>query len=230
MKTPDIIIRNINKTTALWIIGGLVLLTLAKYQIIPTTVLEVIGFLTGALCVWLLVKQNIWNWPVGIINAVMFIVLFYQSRLYADMALQFIYVVLGFLGWYWWLRGGDNKTELKVQKTSLNHGVALLIIGTATTFGMYSYLLSINDSAPFLDALTTVMSLTAQYMLTRKLIENWAVWIAADIIYICLYASRGLYLTSVLYAVFLAMCIAGLIEWRKSRNPQLIATVEEAKL
>ena len=70
------------------------------------------------------------------------------------------------------------------------------------------------------------MSLIAQYMLTRKLIENWAIWIAADIIYIGLYASRGLYLTSVLYAVFLSLCIAGAIEWQKSRNAKLAENTE----
>ena len=92
---------------------------------------------------------------------------------------------------------------------------------------MYSYLVKIGDSAPFLDALTTVMSLVAQYMLTRKLIENWAIWIAADVIYIGLYASRGLYLTSALYAVFLSLCIAGAIDWHKSRKAEAIQEMEE---
>lgn len=218
MKIPTIIKRNINKTTGFWLLGSSLVFTLAQLKLIPTSILEVFGFLSGALCVWLLVKQNIWNWPIGIINAVMFIVLFYQAKLYADMALQFVYVILGFLGWYWWLKGGINKSELKVQRTSLRHGLVLAFAGVVAFYFMHTYLIKIGDSAPLLDALTTVMSLIAQYMLTRKLIENWAIWIAADVIYIGLYASRGLYLTSALYAVFLSLCVLGAIEWLKSRK------------
>lgn len=217
MKIPLIVRRNLNRTAAFWIILFITIPTLAYLKIIPTTLVEVLGFLSGALCVWLLVKQNIWNWPIGILNAVMFIVLFYQAKLYADMALQFMYVILGFLGWYWWLKGGINKTKLAVQRTNLKQGIALVAIGTIATYFLYLYLTKIGDSAPLLDALTTVLSLVAQYMLTRKLIENWIVWIAADVIYIGLYASRQLYLTSILYAFFLSLCIAGALQWQKSR-------------
>ncbi len=226
MKIPNIIKRNSNKTTAFWLVSSVILVLLSHFSVIPSTMIEVIGFLTGALCVFLLVKQNIWNWPIGIVNAVMYIVLFYEARLFADMSLQVIYVILGFLGWYWWLRGGKNKKELTVQTTSKKHAAILLVVGIVATYIMHVYLVKIGDSAPFLDALTTVMSLIAQYMLTRKLIENWAIWIAADVIYIGLYASRGLYLTSVLYAVFLSLCIAGAIEWHKSRSAELAETVE----
>lgn len=218
MKLPIVVQRNLNKTSAFWLVISFIVFTLAYLKIIPTTLVELIGFLSGALCVWLLVKQNIWNWPIGILNAVMFIVLFYQAKLYADMALQFMYVALGFMGWYWWLKGGDNHKKLTVQRTSLMHGIVLVAIGLGATYLIHLYLVKIGDSAPLLDALTTVMSLVAQYMLTRKLIENWAVWIAADVIYIGLYASRQLYLTSVLYVVFLSLCIAGAIQWQKSRR------------
>jgi len=227
MRIPNIIKRNLNITSALWVLASAIIIALAKFGVIPTTFVEVAGFLSGALCVWLLVKQNIWNWPIGIVNAFMYIVVFYQAKLYADMSLQVVYVILGFLGWYWWLRGGQDKTELHVQRTTKKHALVLLVIGIVATFVMYSYLVKIGDSAPFLDALTTVMSLVAQYMLTRKLIENWAIWIAADVIYIGLYASRGLYLTSALYAVFLSLCIAGAIEWHKSRKAEAIQEMEE---
>ncbi|MFA5933448.1 MAG: nicotinamide riboside transporter PnuC [Microgenomates group bacterium] len=185
-------------------------------SILPMGVTEVLGFITGAACVWLTVKQNIWNWPIGIANNVFFIVLFLQARLFADMGLQVVYIVLGILGWYWWLKGGENKTELKVSHVGINTVLILLMITILTTFGMTVYLRQINDSAPFWDALTTVMSLVAQYLLTRKILENWYVWISADVIYIWLYAYKGLYLTSVLYALFLCMCIVGLMQWRKS--------------
>ena len=220
MKTLTTTKRLLNKTNAIWLTLSILLIVLSKYQIIPASIIEVLGFISGALCVWLVVKQNIWNWPIGIINAISFIILFYQSRLYADMMLQFIYVILGIFGWYWWLRGGVNNSELKVQSIGKIHALVVFVFAVFATIAMQRYLVSIGDSAPTLDALTTVMSLSAQYMLTKKYIENWAVWIAADVIYIGLYASRGLYLTSILYAVFLSLCIAGLIAWQKSRNTQ----------
>jgi nicotinamide mononucleotide transporter len=208
--------RVVNKTTLLWTLSSLVLIGLTWRGVLPTNFTEVAGFLSGALCVWLVVKQNIWNWPIGIINAVAYFALFYKAGLYADMSLQIMYVILGFLGWYWWLHGGQEKSKLSVQRISLKHSVILAAIGIVATVAMHSYLVKIGDSAPVLDAVTTVMSLIAQYMLTRKYIENWAIWIAADVIYIGLYASRGLYLTSVLYAVFLSMCIVGAITWRQA--------------
>jgi nicotinamide mononucleotide transporter len=208
----------LNKTTVLWTLSSLVLIGLTWRGLLPTNFTEVAGFLSGALCVWLVVKQNIWNWPIGILNAVAYFVLFFKAGLYADMSLQIMYVILGFLGWYWWLHGGQEKSKLNVQRITLKHSVVLAVIGVVATVAMHSYLVKIGDSAPVLDALTTVMSLVAQYMLTRKYIENWAIWIAADVIYIGLYASRGLYLTSVLYAVFLSMCIVGAITWRQTLN------------
>ena len=205
-----------SKTALVWTTLSLSLVALTWRGLLPTTYVEVAGFLSGALCVWLIVKQNIWNWPLGIINATAYIFLFYSAGLYADMALQVMYILLGFLGWYWWLRGGTNHTKLRVQRIGWRHSLVLLAIGTVAFVVMHAYLVKIGDSAPVLDALTTVMSLVAQYMLTRKYIENWAIWIAADVIYIGLYASRGLYLTSVLYAVFLSMCVVGLITWRQA--------------
>ncbi len=218
MKILNKVSKIINKSTVFWLLLSISLIALSRYALIPASITEVLGFISGALCVWLIVKQNIWNWPVGIINAVMFIVLFYQSQLYADMALQFIYIILGVFGWYWWLRGGDNNSALKIQSIGKVHALVLLTISVIATIAMRSYLVSIGDSAPTLDALTTVMSLSAQYMLTRKFIENWVVWIAADVIYIGLYTYRELYLTSILYAVFLSLCISGLIAWHKSRT------------
>lgn len=177
---------------------------------------EVLAFITGGVCVWLIVKQNIWNWPIGIANDAFFVVLFLQARLFADMSLQVVYIILGFLGWFWWLHGGREATELTVSRVSRAQSVLLAFVVAASTYGGTIYLQSVRDSAPFLDAFTTALSLTAQYMLTRKYLENWWVWISADVIYIGLYAYKHLYLTSVLYAIFLSMCIAGLMQWTRS--------------
>ncbi|MGI8607999.1 MAG: nicotinamide riboside transporter PnuC [Candidatus Dormibacteria bacterium] len=198
------------------VLGSVILIAGAATHRVPMDLTEVLGFVTGGWGVWLTVKANIWNWPIGIANSAFYLVLFFQARLFADMSLQVVHIVLGFLGWYWWMRGGESRTPLSVGRTRTRVALALVAITLAATTGLTIFLTRVHDSAPFLDALTTVLSLVAQYLLTRKLIENWFVWITADMIYIGLYASRHLYLTSVLYAVFLAMCIAGVAQWRTS--------------
>ncbi len=193
-----------------------VLFVIAAWQKwVPFSLTESLGFVTGAWCVWLTVKENIWNWPIGIANSAFFLVVFLQSRLFADSALQIVYIVLGFLGWYWWLYGGEKKTSLVVTKVTLKTALILTIISFVATLGLTFYLRSINDSVPFWDALTTVISLAAQYLLTKKLLENWYLWITVDVIYIPLYIYKDLYLTAVVYVVFLVMCFAGLKQWKE---------------
>ena len=175
--------------------------------------LEIAGFVTGALAVWLAVRQNPWNWPFGVANAMCFFAVFWQARLYGDMALQVLFIAICLLGWYRWLFGGPGHSRLRVTHISTRAALVYACLGISATAVFTPYLRSIGDSSPLLDALTTVMSVQAQYLMTRKVIEHWWVWIAADVLYIWLYASRGLYLTTVLYAVFLVMCVVGLRDW-----------------
>lgn len=174
--------------------------------------IEILGFLTGAACVWLLVKQNIWNWPIGIANNIFFAILFWRSRLFADMGLQFIYMGLGALGWWRWLRPASGSS-LPVRRAPRRSLLGLLIFVAASTPLLTAGLRAVQGSAPFLDAFTTTVSIAAQYMMTRKYVENWPVWIFADLVYIGLYWSRGLRLTALLYAIFLLMCVQGWREW-----------------
>lgn len=198
---------------------GLLAATLLHWA--PLSLTEVFGFISGAVCVLLVVQENIWNFPVGIANNLFFIALFLSSRLYGDMALQIVYIALGAAGWYQWLRGGENRTHLHVTRTSLREAASLIGIGAVATAGMYVYFRRINDAAPFLDALTTVLSLVAQYLLNGKRIESWYIWICADVLYIGLYFQRGLYLTAILYALFIGLCIAGLRAWSAAmRHPK----------
>lgn len=178
--------------------------------------MEVLGFVTGAASVWLAVKENVWNWPIAAANAVFFFVLFLQHRLYGDMGLQVVFFGLAIRGWYLWLRGGEHHTALHVSRITPRLAALMAVVTLVATAAMTVYLRRIHDASPFLDALTTVLSLVGQYLLTRKIIENWHVWMAADVLYIYLYISRGLYLTSVLYVIFLLMCIAGALEWQRS--------------
>ena len=178
--------------------------------------LETLAFVTGGICVWLTVRQHIWNWPIGIANSLIFAIVFWQSRLFADMTLQWVYVALGFFGWYHWLRGGQSGGPLEARRAPFWLMILVLASVGAGTLFMEWHLTRVHDAAPLWDALTTCLSLAAQYLLTRKFLENWALWILADLIYIPLYWSRGLMLTSVLYMVFLALCVAGMRQWQRS--------------
>jgi len=202
--------------------AALAVVTWRQYAAIDWT--ETFGFITGALCVWLTVEENIWNWPIGIANNVFFIFLFVGQRLWADTGLQVVYIVLGFLGWYWWLHGGKDKKELHVSKTPRVEWAILAVIGIIATYGMTVYLKGVDDGAPFLDAITTVLSLIAQYMITKKYLENWWVWIVVDLLSIYMYIVKHLYLTAVLYAIFTYMCVLGLTAWHRSFKNDLERT------
>ena len=181
----------------------------------PLSMTEVLGFVTGGACVWLTVREHVWNWPLGLANNVFFFALFLRSRLFADMGLQVVYFGLGVYGWLNWLYGGEHKSELRINRAA---GRELWLLGgliPAATWGLREALVAAGGAAPLWDALTTALSLAAQYLLSRKRLEHWFFWIAADVIYVPLYLSRGLPLTAVLYAVFLVMCLAGLYEWRR---------------
>jgi len=179
--------------------------------------LEIVAAAFGIVSVYLSVKQNIWSWPTAIANVGLYIFVFYRSRLYADTGLQVVYVILNFYGWYHWLYGGKNRTVLPVTRTARRIGLLLAGLVSAGAVIMGTLLATRTDAAlPYLDALTTSTSLAAQWMMTRKLLENWLVWIAVDVIYIGMYISRSLYVTAVLYLVFLILSALGYRQWRTS--------------
>jgi nicotinamide mononucleotide transporter len=183
------------------------------------SLLELFGFVTGALCVWLLVRQNIWNWPIGIANNLLFIALFYRSGLYADVGLQFFYIAIGLYGWWNWLHGAQDHGAISVSRTPPLSG-ALLGAGVVAATAGISWVLRryTNSTVPVLDSLITALSLAAQFMMARKWLENWGVWIVANFISVGLLIYKGLYLTSGLYAVYQVLCVMGLLEWLRARK------------
>ena len=182
--------------------------------------LEAISFVTGALCVWLVVRENVWNFPIGLVNVATFSVVFFNSQLYADAGLQVVYFVLGIVGWTLWLRGGRNRTSLSLSSIQSRESAWLVMFVLVSTIGLWKTVHHFGGSASFWDALTTAISLASQWMLNRKLIENWLGWIVVDIIYVPLYVSKGLYLTAILYAVFLCMAMIGWSQWHRTWSVQ----------
>lgn len=179
--------------------------------------IEPIAVVTGIASVALTVRQQISNWPIGIVSSVLFLTLFVQAGLYADSSLQVFYVVLGIYGWWHWLHGGPRGNDLPVTTASPRTRLALAILAVAATVAFGAFLTTTNDSLPYPDAATTVLSLMAQFLLTRKNIENWPVWIfGVNVPYVAIYLYKGLALTAALQFVYIALSIAGWVAWRKS--------------
>lgn len=179
--------------------------------------IEWIAAIAGAISVYLSARENIWSWPTAIVNVGLYIFIFRESGLYSDMGLQVVYLVLSIYGWYEWLHGGTNKTKLEVSKAS---GRVWLVSGVAGVVGglvIWSITRRLHGvSIPSIDAGLTATSLVAQWMMTRKILENWILWIVADIVYVPMYIYKHLYVTSGLYLVFLVLAIMGLVEWKRS--------------
>ena len=179
--------------------------------------LELLAALIGAISVYLSVRQNIWSWPTAIVNVVVYAVVFYQAKLYADMGLQVIYAALSIYGWYEWLYGGENRTELRVSRTGPRLGALLTGIALAGSALVGVLLRGATDAAlPFIDSFLSSTSLVAQWMMTKKKLENWLVWIGVDVLYVGMFIFKHLYVTAGLYAVFLALAVRGHIDWRRS--------------
>ncbi|HEX9987556.1 MAG TPA: nicotinamide riboside transporter PnuC [Chloroflexia bacterium] len=178
---------------------------------------EIIGVVFGLLSVWLTVKRSIWCWPTGIVSVAAFAILFFDIKLYADMGLQIFFLATSFMGWYYWLRGGRNQTELPISTLTPSQ-VALIGVGLVASVFAVGYLFSMYTDAhiPFWDATASGMSVLAQLLLMRKKLESWYLWIAVDVLSIGIYIYKDVLLTAGLYVVFLLLAIGGLLEWRKA--------------
>lgn len=190
-----------------------------------TSCAEVAGALILVVNVYLVTRENIWNWPVAIVGSAFYIVVFLKQGLYSDTGLQFVYIVLSVYGWYHWLFGGANRTELPVARATSREWatyIAAGVAGWATLFFVVSRLP--GTALPALDSALTATSLVAQYMMTRKLLENWALWITVDVAYVGMFIYKGLNVTALLYLIFLGLAILGHIEWKRSLNRALLAS------
>ena len=186
--------------------------------------LEAAGVVFGVVYVVLAIRQSVWCWPAGLANAGLFLAVFFHARLYGAAALQGGYLVLSVYGWWQWLRGGERHGQLRVSRTPLRWALGLGAFVVVATLGLGLYLGRGTDEAlPFPDAATTAASLAAQWMTTRKWLENWLVWIVVNVAYVAIYLSQRLYPTAGLYALFLVMAVLGYREWRAS-----LATVARA--
>ena len=184
------------------------------------TWLEVIGVITGLLCVYLAAKNNIWNWPFAIVSVTIYIFIFFEARLFADMGLQFYFFVVNIYGWYYWSR--KPVTESKTPVTRITRKEILLAVPAVLifTFILGSLLKYTTASYPYIDSFCTACSLVAQVFLARKVVENWLIWIFVDIIYVGVYLFKDLQLTALMYAIYVIIAIMGYMDWKKEARTQ----------
>ncbi len=179
--------------------------------------LEAVAVIFGIISVYLGTRQNIWSWPTALVNVALFFALFLESGLYSDTGLQIVYFVLSLYGWYEWLYGGAGRTAITVTRTSRKTWTVLAGIGVVVWALLGTITSRLPGTAlPYVDSATTTVSLLAQWMMTRKLIENWLIWIAVDVVYVGMFIYKGLYLTAFNYGIYLVLAVMGYIAWKRS--------------
>ena len=180
-------------------------------------VLQIVGTLLGLLYLWLEYKANIWLWIVGAIMPMVHGVLYLSSGIYADAMMQLYYVFAGIYGLYVWLRGAKRAEKVvNIQYTPTKWIIPLVVVYAVLHVAMYYLLSEFTDSrVPFFDSMSTALSIVAMWMLSRKLVEQWLVWLVVDMISVGLYLYKGIPITAMLYTLYCALAIAGYMRWRK---------------
>ena len=172
----------------------------------------------GFIAIYLQIKQNVWYWLVSIIMVSMYIYIYVDARLYADMSLQVYYLIISFYGWYMWLFGkkiNNHKTQLPVSTSTVP---TLVVSGLVSIllFFIIAWILQqfTNSDLPYWDSFTTSLSFVATWMLARKKIENWLIWIVVDAVSIGIYIYKELYPTAILFTFLTILAAVGYKKWK----------------
>ena len=185
--------------------------------------LEIAGFIFGVIGVWLTLHENVWCFPIGLANVILSLFLFFQQKLYADALQQLVYIVLLSYGWFAWLRKNEAQQDLKISVSNNRLLWICTIAFILCTVVLGELLSNFTDATfPWLDSAATALSFVAQWMIAKKKIENWLIWIVVNILYIGIYLYKDLWLYSVLFSIYLILAISGYIRWRKKLKPEYI--------
>lgn len=181
------------------------------------TTLEWLGTVTGFLCVYLAARQHILNWPISIISVAAYAVLFYQSKLYGNAVLQVYFFGTAIYGWYYWVKRGQDADKKPIVSFSALEIAGTVIVVLVLSGVMGWFLGTYTDTdVPYIDGFCTAMSFVAQFLMTRKVLQNWLLWIIVDICYIPLYLYKGFMLTALLYVAFTVIATMGYLDWRRT--------------
>ncbi|NVJ88269.1 MAG: nicotinamide mononucleotide transporter [Flavobacteriaceae bacterium] len=194
---------------------------LSQYQNSPTSfiVLEFIAFIFGIASVWYAKKENILVYPTGLIATIITVYLLYKAEYFGDMMMNFYYSVMSIYGWWNWSRKKDGEYVVPISRTNLKEkwiGFILFLLTMAVTYLVYSYSGTTIETENYIDIFTSGVFFTAMWYMANKKIENWTLWIFADIITVPLYAYRGLGMLSLQYLIFTILAIQGYLAWKKT--------------
>ncbi len=181
--------------------------------------IELCGALLGLAYIVFSTRQHILTWPTGMATSLLYAVVFFHSRFYAGMGLQVYYVVMSIYGWYYWLKGKRQASsdELPVTRITPRQTAASAIIFLVCFAGLFVFLYSYTDSpVPVLDSVTTSFSIIATWLLARKVLENWLIWIVSDLVSSGLYIYKSLWPTTILFLVYTALAVYGYVSWKRS--------------
>lgn len=184
-------------------------------------ILEMMGTLVGLIYLWLELKASIYLWIAGVIMPAIYIVVYYQAGLYADFGINIYYLVVAAYGWVMWSRGKKNGEAVKAEKKELpithlpgRYYLPVTVASIALLVLIAYILITFTDSnVPWLDSFTTALSVIGLWMLARKYVEQWLVWIAVDAVCFGLYIYKGLYFTSALYGFYTVIAVYGYRKW-----------------
>lgn len=191
--------------------------------------LEIVAVVFGVVSVWLSTREHIAAWPTALVNTALYFVIFARAGVYANMGLQVVYFTLSCYGWYAWKFGGAAHTPLRVTRATRKQAILFGLIAAASTVVLGLTLSRWTDaSSPWLDSSTTAASLIAQWMLTRKLLENWILWLGINIVSVGMYLSLGLVPTALQYALYFVLAALGFYSWRASWRSSLRAQAAAA--
>ena len=180
---------------------------------------EIVGTVLGIVGVWLMIRQNVWGWPVGLVQVAAYAWVFFDAKLYSDAILQVCFFVIQAYGWWHWLRGGNSETPLPVTRLGTVAIATWIAIGAVLSAGWGTLMHRTTDAAlPYWDAFILVFSLIAQWLQARKVLENWVGWLVVNTVAIGVFWAKDLRLTSGLYLVFWGLALWGWREWRLSIN------------
>jgi nicotinamide mononucleotide transporter len=190
--------------------------TLLRDQLIQTSLLEWIGTTTGFICVYLAAKKHILNWPVAIVSVLVYLFIFIQYKLYGDAALQVYFLGTCIYGWYYWSKNKSNHQKpIASLSTSQYLGVIIFTLFLAVLAGLILDKFTDTD-VPYMDGTCTAISLVAQILMTRKILQSWILWIVVDILYVPLYLYKNLALTGILYILYLVLATMGYLDWKRT--------------
>lgn len=184
-------------------------------------ILEGIAFIFGIASVWYAKKENILVYPTGLVATIITVYLLYQAGYFGDMMMNFYYSVMSIYGWWNWSRKKGNEYVIPISRTNTKEkfiGTFLVILTMIITYGVYTYFGTEIATENYIDIFTSGIFFTAMYFMANKKIENWTLWIFADIITVPLYAYRGLGMLSLQYLIFTILAIQGYLSWKKSLN------------